>query len=630
MATIVFVCPPARAQRADTRQPFVNKIIIEGNRFFPTQELKKQMATKESSFFSIFKKPKLKMDYLRRDVAGLEALYHASGFLDARVRVKEIRELENKAFVDVVIEVTENEATRVDDVELANTGPLMEKDLLKKLLLKRGVPYNPSLLSTDVYSIKRKYFEKGYLDVTVRDSVSVTDRRVRIRYAITPGPVISIRRIVIRGNEMTRRSIIEKELMFKSGDRFDLRKMVETQRNLFETGLFTEAEIIPENLSRKERTVDISVRVTERKSAYIEAGFGVGNVLGSRVVAEWGDNNLLGTGRTLRLKTEYSVAVFEEGRFDLNNTNVRVKFYRYDARFGQRRLFGTKVLLGVNAFLERDGTVDDIVIRTRGASIGGSRHLSKFTDALLQLSQERIKRQSPDVQNENSTSNLIAGSISHDTRDFILDPHRGGYRDMSLQVAGGVLGGDNDFYTISASVQRYFRLTKRAVFAVRLRAGFADAFGASSGRGVPVENRFFAGGGNSVRGYDENSLGPATTTINPTTGLPETAVLGGRVLLLTNAELRFPIPLLGRYHFSAAAFLDGGNVWGSLESVDFQDFRPYANADEVTPDDYRYSVGVGLRYATPVGPVRLDYGVPIKRQPGVDNARFHVSLGQMF
>ena len=624
---------PALGQQVElppkAKEPFVGGIVIEGNAAFSDKDLKRQMLTAEPPFFAIFTRPRLDRDSLRRDIAALEAFYRNNGFLEAKVTLQAIELVENGAFADILIRVDEGEPTRVDVVGFEGTGPVAEDRLAKGLRLRPGVPFNPTLISADVYAMKREYFEKGYVAVEIDDSVTVDGKSVRLFYRIAPGPVVTIRRIEIRGNRLTKDYIIERELVVKEGEPFRLSKAIETQRNLFETGLFTEAEILPESLDAKSRTVDVAVRVRERKSAYFEVGFGVGNILGSRVTGEWGDKNLFGRGKKLRLKAEYSFGLFEGGVVDFGNIDPKVKYYRYDAEFGERHIFGSQFLLGINAYLEKDATVEAIIIRTRGVAVGGLRHLTPRTDLLLRLLAERIEREATDVGSERSNSRLVAGALSHDARDFILDPRKGGYRDIRFELAGGVLGGDNDFYTLNTTLQKYWTKRRSSVIALRTRVGFADAYGSSKDTGVPVENRFFTGGGNSVRGFKENSLGP-TAVLDPESASPTETVIGGRLLLLGNAEVRFPIPFFSRYRFSGAVFADGGNVWSSLGSVDLEDFRLYAGKGDVTEDDFRYSVGVGLRYNTPVGPIRLDYGMPIKKDDTDRFGLFHVSLGQSF
>ena len=160
------------------------------------------------------------------------------------------------------------------------------------------------------------------------------------------------------------------------------------------------------------------------------------------------------------------------------------------------------------------------------------------------------------------------------------------------------------------------------MFAYRLRAGYASAFGDSREAGLPIESRFFVGGGNSVRGFKENSRGPLGPGLEPR---------GGRVLLLTNAEIRFPIPLLARYHFGGALFLDGGTTWNSVDEIRLRDFRIVADEEQVGREDYFYGAGIGVRYYTPVGPLRLDIGFPLKKTAGMDyEYRIHISLGQIF
>jgi outer membrane protein insertion porin family len=634
MMWILAWTPPSLAQNMSNgdraRNPFINEIAIEGNQAFDDKQLKRQMHTKEPSFFAIFKKPRLKHDYLRRDVGALEAFYHARGFFEAKVRLKDLAYSQDGRFVDIIIEVDEGKATRVSEVDFRGNRILYIADLRRGLMLYPGVPFNPSLLDSDIYRLKTKYFDRGYLDVAIEDSVSISDYNAGIVYKIDPGPVFDIDQIEVRGNKLTKKSIIESELTFKTGDVFKLSKLLQAQRNLYETGLFTEVDMIPEHLDTTAKLVDIGVRVRERKSAYIEAGFGVGNVLGSRVLAEWGDRNLFGTGRTLRLKSEYSFGIFENNDLKLGKFKVKTRFYRYEGEFHQRRFWGKKLLLSLNSFYEKDATVEPITVRTIGVTLGSRRRLARYTELLLRLSHERIKTEFLDEPDVKSTTRMLTTNIIYDKRDFILNPKRGVYRSLQLQFAGGPLAGDNDFYTISSSMQQYMQRLG-TVFAVRLRVGFADAFGDSKNSGVPIEKRYFAGGGNSVRGYPEASLGPVTDPLSAPSVFQGGTVIGGRVLMLTNAEMRFPLPYLSKLRLSGVMFIDGGNVWSSLKSVRMRNFRMFADEDEVVQQDYRYSIGLGIRYNTPVGPIRLDYGIPIKREPGMgETGRFHISLGQIF
>jgi outer membrane protein assembly complex protein YaeT len=604
---------------------FLGRIFITGNTLVPESDLRSRMRTKEPSMFSIFRRPRLDRTQIERDVAQLEAYYHSIGFPEARVRLDRVEYVEKDRFANVYIVVDEGEATRVLSVTFVGDLLMPESDLRKDLLLKRGAPYNASLLATDVYRIKGKYFDRGYLGVTVQDSALIDSAGVRIRFLVEPGTQLNVGEILIEGNRLVRRSVIEKEIELKPGEVCRFNRVLKTQRNLFETGLFTVVDVVPENIDPIDRTVDIRIRVRERKGSWIEAGFGVGNLLGSRIFAEWGTRNLAGTGRTLRFKAQYAFDLFEGNQFDVHKFQITNTFYRYDVVFQQRRFLGIKLGIGLNAFIERDGTVPDLELKTVGYAFGTARDFGRHSEFLTGLSFEEITRLPAGLPEEKSRSHSFGLTVSRDARDFLLDPHRGEYRVLSGEIAGGILGGDNDYYKLTGNFQRYRSIGGgRSVWAWRTRVGYGNPYGRSEQ--VPVESRYFLGGANSVRGYSEASLGPRTTDSN---GNPR--YLGGQFLLLANLETRFPLPLLARWNFSGAIFLDGGNVYSDVSDVTGSGFRLTSNPDETQVTDFRYGVGAGIRYNTPVGPIRLDYGYPLKPDVTTDrNGRWYFSLGQIF
>jgi outer membrane protein insertion porin family len=618
---------------APAKSVFIDRILFSGNEHVRAGELRARMRTREPSFFSVFKKPTLDEHQLARDVSALEAYYHSLGYPDASVRLDHVEYLENRRFADIHIRVVEGEPNLVRSVVFEGNLVLEEKKLREGLLLEPDSPYNPSLLETDVYTIRGKYFDEGYLAVTIADSVRIDDHRVDIRFYVQPRRQLQVGQISIEGNEEVRTGVIQAEITVKTGEICRYNKVLETERNLFETGLFSVADVVPEHVDTMTNVVDIRIRVRERKESWVEAGFGVGNVLGSRVFAEWGTRNLFGTGRTVRLKAQYAFDLFEGDEFDPDQFKVTNTYYRYDAIYQQRRVFGLKLPTGLNGYIEWDNTVPGLEVNTLGAAVGVSHEFGRIRDfgreslVVGTFSVEDITRDEAEKPEERSRSNILGSSLSRDTRDFVLNPSIGDYRVVSAQVAGGILGGENDFYTVEAGYQNYLRLRRgrdvddprtRSVFAWRVRVGDAESYGRSDE--VPVENRYFLGGANSVRGYEESGLGPHDG---------ENAT-GGTFEVLVNLELRYPLPFLWRWNFSGSLFLDSGNVWADVKDVSSDDFEFRSGIYDTTEGDYRYGVGIGIRYNTPIGPIRLDWGFPTKPDVLSEGGMLYLSLGQIF
>jgi len=602
--------------------PVVKRIEILGNKTFSDGMLKKMMRLKEAHFYNIFTKPRFRRDYLRRDIETIKSFYRKNGFFDAVVRVEYVKRDRKKNSVVVRIFINEGPQTRVQKVTFGGRYLLSEEELRKGLKLVEYKPYNPNLLESDRYTIFSKFLRRGYLSASVSYRVKVDSLDVSIAWYIEPGEPIRINNHMIEGNEKVASHLIERELTFRRGEVFNLDKVLESKQNLYDTGFFNSVDIEPESLDTSRRLVDLLISVRERKTGYIEAGLGVGNIHGNRLFAEWGHRNVFGRGIALRFKTSYAFSVFQDNKFSLKRMDYRDRFTSHDGEIRVPHIFSTWNTLTLGAYYERDATVEPIVVRSVSFKAMVSRRFTRQTSLLIGYGLEQIKRFEVKEEKEESRKHSMNVSFTQDTRDYYFNPSRGKYITLEGKVSGGLFGGEENVYSLALSYQRYMRVGRKSVLAYRIRSGYADVFGESKDYMVPVESRFFAGGANSVRGYRENSLGLLRDGDEP---------VGGRVLLLTNLELRCPFPYLGKYNFGCAIFIDGGNVWQSVKEISIRDFRFFADRQDLTYRDYMYSVGFGLRYYTPVGPFRIDVGFPIKRPTTVDyDYWLHISLGQIF
>ncbi len=684
--TCLFASAPAAAVSEldyGLEQHLLHRIRIEGNTTFPDDDLKAILKIREPRWFHPLmivglsdRKARYQPHLLEAELKLLERYYRQRGFHQVAVALDSVT-ADPEGRGDVIhMSIGEGLRTYLGDVGFAGETILPVDDLLDGLRYAPGVPAPGDLnaLGPDIYLLRRLYWEHGHLDVSITpDMIPITTddaerREARLVYTIEPGPAYAIGRIDVAGQRQSRPDLISRELRVHEGDLLRWSDVERSQQLLLETALFRDVSFQPVNRDTLAGTLDLLVEVIERDPGYFEFGFGVGSRERIRVLATWGHNNLFGTGQRLRLRTRNSLNYEDAHRLSDGRADPELN-YHYDLLHTYPRLLGG-IHLDTNLYagLETRGE-SGLNLETMGFSLGtrfqgGPRVVNTVRLRVEEVDPNLHPDAKTDLLNAFEASDLrasdtraVSWSFYEEKRNDPLRPSRGSLRTIQFELAGGpVMGGSNSFVKVSAGVHGYTRTPLGGVLAWRVSAGAVKPYADSRARGadgVPYQERFFAGGVSTVRGYQERSLGPQVTEaeldslqLASDVPLSDRPARGGNYLLLTNVEWRFPLPLLEKWKVSGVTFVDGGNVWERAEDIRFRGFRwrsyPRDPADDAATKtwDYRWSVGGGLRIDTLVGPIRLDVGFPLKRAQLLnptsglieheDKVIYHFSLGFPF
>jgi outer membrane protein insertion porin family len=607
------------ARRRTARGPVIKEISIEGVSRFSEKKIKGLMRTRQSRFL---RTERYRESTLEADLVSIVAFYRRNGFLNAEAKVDEVVYDDNRENVWIHLRVTEGEQTLIGNITLTGNRHLEDNLLKTALTIKVGKPLNTLKVSDDQYNLYALYADRGFVFASIMHQIEGEDGEATVRYVIEEGEPAAIGTIEVRDNRKVSAPLIRREILLKPGDTFARKKVLESQQNLYDTGLFKDVEIEPFAGESDSGSVDLIVKVKERNMREVSFGLGYGTRDETRVTVGWSHRNLWNSGNQLELRT-----ILASKDFDKGLTRKRGDIAVTDRWLFGRRLVGA-VALFIQESLEEYKDVDEgeYTLLRVGADLSAKKDFSRSTDLTFTYTHEIVDVSEPtwDVEDtEDLRINLgqevnrsASVAINRDTRRPFFDPQGGSLTRMIAKTAGGVFGGDNSYNKLTWSWARYLKVYHRSVLAVGTRIGFAEAFGKSSEKGVPDYERFFAGGSSTIRGYDEREFGP------------------GDFLALANVELRYPL----YWRFVGVAFLDMGNVWPTVRDVRRSDFDLVVSPDEFQKrraSDVKYSVGIGLGLRTPVGPARVDYGLRLKRgrlesgkkeSPGM----VHITVGHAF
>jgi outer membrane protein insertion porin family len=623
----------------------LGEIQITGNKAFSDGDLKSVLRIQEPTWKRPLNIPRYQPHMIDAQIGLLQSFYRNNGFHQVSVRLDSIsHDLE---IGDIIyIGVKEGHPTVINKIVFEGTGPLAAEELDELLLLRVGrpAPSDLRMFGGDLFSIREKYRAAAYLDAVVDLSMdihpdpSAEGFLATVNYQLRPGSPYQVRNILLKGNTTAHDNLLQRELTIKPGESLNWFKVEQSRRNLLASSLFRDVGISAVNRDTLLGKADVQVEVIERLPAFYELGVGVGSLERVRLLAAWGHYNLLGTGRRVQVRGRGSWNVedvvgnstdFDQGqinyRADIVYVNPRVQDSRFSFDFDVYMKRETRGESGMNMLVHGLGL---------GSTWKGGRRVTnnfffgiKITDPQLHpLAPDNVRQSFEDADVKKVQTHSLNYSIYVDKRNDLFQPTSGMYSIGTLKMAGSIMGGDATFFKWSLSWHNYHKTFLGGTLAVRTMFGGAQADGGPSA--VPYDDRFFAGGSSTVRGYRHNSLGPQIIdsdeydNLNYSSDvlLPDNPAQGGSYLMLSNVEWRFPLPVLERWNLSSVVFFEGGNVWEHLSDIRMQGFRlrsyPGDDPNSLSSTktwDYRYSVGTGVRLNTPFGPFRVDVGFPLKR-----------------
>ncbi len=597
----------------------IEKISFEGNRTFSDKTLKGVMATKEKWFLSFLtSRGVLDQDALTNDLAILSSHYYDNGYINHKIDEPVV--LKRRDGIEVTIRIEEGEPYRVGKVEIG--GELIEdsEKLLKKVQLTTGQIFRGSRLRDDISALTEIYSNRGFAFAQIEPVTKVDpkEKNVDIALMITRGPPVYLNRVLITGNNKTRDKVIRREIQTSEQELFRGGRLKKSRDALQRSGYFQDVQLTTQKTQSPDK-VDLLVDVKEGPtgSFTIGAGYSSGDqFIFSSSISE---KNLFGTGRSLSAGVELGTSRQD---FLINFTEP----YLFDRRFS----------LGIDLFNTQRKSADFTSRRT-GFGMRAGYPLNKFqlpffsapsedpsgeTTSLLEymragFAYELVRGKISEVdsgataaiqeEKGSSITSSITPQLSYDSRDHFFNPTRGTQSNLSMEFAG--LGGDNRFIKTDAKARWYYPLLKDP----RWGGNYTFSLGGTLGYGVglkerpsgkknlPLFERYFPGGINSVRGFNERSLGPRE----------EGDPIGGDKQAILNTELLFPI--YEQYGLGGVAFFDMGQAFKDTESIN--------------PGDFRRSVGVGARWLSPFGPLRVEFGFPLNKQPSDDTSVVGFSFG---
>ena len=629
-------------------------VVIEGNHYFGADDLADRMLIQPSSL--LLRHGRYSQSILARDVQSIQDLYTANGFQKVSVRGETQDDYQGiTGNMRVVVHIDEGPQTRVAHLNIVGNSKLPAAEIMQHIDSRDGQPYSDFNTASDRDAIINYYFNQGFPHVQVEVSskeVSPDPPRMDLTYTVSEGDQVFVDKLLVSGLHFTRPFVVKRELKVNPGDPISQNGMLDTQRHLYDLGIFNAVDVAVQNPDGQARQKDVLVNVEEARRYTFTYGFGFEAQTGS---APAGSANPQGKfGISPRVS-------FDVARINFRGRNHTLLFKSTVGNLEQRALFSYQAPWLFNrenwklTFAAFYDTTRDVLTFTGHRLEGSVQAEQTYSPATLLLYRFSYRDVRVDASTLAIDPNLIplfsrparvgipSFTLIHDKRDDPIDAHKGTYTTFDTGVSSRIFGSEASFgrMLFNNSTYHQFRRSKW-VLARSTQIGVQEPFG--NGTIVPLPERFFAGGGNSLRGFAINQAGPRDLQ----TGFP----LGGDGLFVNQIELRFPplsLPLFNDnlspvlFHDVGNVFPAAGDIFPSLFRVSQRDRQQCQAGTGTAPCDFNYAshdVGGGLRYRTPIGPVRVDMGYnlnpptfPVRRVASFEKLKhFNIffSIGQTF
>jgi outer membrane protein assembly factor BamA len=619
----------------------VDRISFHGNNRVAAKELSSLAQVKRSH---VWTHGSISQKLLKQSADNLLALYRDKGYEDAKVTPQIT---EHESTIDIAFEIEEGAQTMVDHVQVTGNRGVPEDQLTapQGFELKSGAPFSARKLSEDRNRISAAYLNRGYLNAGVKTTVSRHSNdphRVDVTYVISEQQMVRVSKVVYLGQKRTRLPLIQKTANLPPEAPMKRGQLLGAETRLYDLNIFDWSSVGPRKPITDQTEEDTLVKVHEAKRNEITYGFGFevshrGGNIPTGTVAIPGGGATIGLGNN-QISASQSTFASPLGSIEFTRRNMRglgetasgsILLSRLDQRVITSYLqphFLASGWSSLTSFSLERTTENPLFAASLGdVSFQVEKLISRKTHTRLQLRYDFNKTVLshllvPELvlpQDQNIHLSTLSSTLIRDTRDKPLDAHRGVFSTVNLAITPAALGSSAGFAKFFGQYA-FYKPFHSVVFANSVRLGLAKAF---DGSFVPTSQLYFSGGGTSLRAFPIDEAGPqrlvpfCNVLKNQSGCVDVTVPLGGRQLFIANSEVRFPLRVMK--NLGGVVFYDGGNVYSAIN------FNNFAT-------NYTNTVGIGLRYATPIGPIRIDLGHNLNPVPGINPTQYYITLGQAF